>query len=396
MYLKVSIQAFYATEETGAVFNCMRDDRRFMRANVNIWPGGIGAAIKSLSQQEPADLLIVEADKGGEEFLRSLDELADVCDPSTKVILLGVDNDILLYRDLLAMGVDEYLPCPVKTEQLLPVVDRLFASEDDGARSRILAFVGARGGVGSSSVAVNTAYCLAEQMGEEVVLLDLDLSFGTAALSLNLLPNQTIADALVQSARLDDVMLERFLSSYGDNSRLSVIAAPGQLDGGAELDMGAFDLLMKVVSRRASFVILDLPHLWSNWMYEVLVGATEVVITTHPDLVGLRAAKNFFEQLTTKRGVDAPTRLVMNEVGASRSTELAAKEFEKAVSVRPSIVVPNNPTLFGTAMNDGEPVVKIDPRSEAAKEFSQLAAIVSGRRPAAVKRPRFRLFRGRG
>lgn len=392
MFLRVSIQAFYISDATAASLKHLQDDRRLLRAKMDIQPGGMRNASTVLANQKTADFLIVETDETGSDFIASLDALAEVCDPDTKVILLGVDNDIVLYRQLLDMGVHEYMPCPVDAEQLIAVIERL-ASSGETATSRVLAFTGARGGVGSSSIAVNTAYCLSQNYQEDVVLLDLDFAFGTAALSLNMLPNQNIAEALLQSGRLDEVMLERFLSHYDE--WLSIIAAPGRLDASIQFDIEAFGALMTILGRRASYIVLDIPHQWSPWIYDILVGANEVVITSNADLAGLHATKNYFEQLSPKRGIDAPIRLVLNNYGTSRKTELSPKDFEKAVSVKPSALIPSSTTLFGTSMNNGELITQLDRKSEAAHQLTHLATVLSGRSPVTPRPSRFSLIRGK-
>jgi len=384
MFLRVSIQAFCATDGTIEALRAMQEDRRLLRAKIDIRPGGILAAIEALAAERSASLLVVETQETGEVFLDQLGRLAAVCDPDTKVVLLGIDNDIHLYRHLIDMGIQEYLPCPVDTGELLSVVERLFAAGDGAARARTIACIGARGGAGSSTVAVNAAYSLAQRYGEDVVLLDLDLAFGTAALSLNLLPGQNIAEALALSSRLDDVMVERFLSRYDEH--LSIIASPVQLDSTIRFEMNAFEPLLDIVSARASFVILDLPHLWSSWVHEILIGANEVLVVATADLASLRTTKNLFELLRQRRGVNAPIRLVLNEVGLSRRTEISQKDFEKAVSVKPSEQIASNPVLFGTSLNDGAPVARMDPKSTIAQQFAHLAAVLSGREVAAAKK----------
>ena len=183
------------------------------------------------------------------------------------------------------------------------------------------------------------------------------------------------------------------MSHYDE--RLSVIAAPGRLDTTSQVDLGGFELLMGVLARRASFVVLDIPHQWSPWVHDVLVAANEVVITATPDLTSLRTTKNLFDQLGPKRGVDAPIRIVMNYVGAARKTELSPNDFEKAVSVKPSILIANNFSLFGSAMNNGELIAQAGRRTEPARQFDQLAGVLSGRAPVAAKPTRFTLVRGK-
>jgi pilus assembly protein CpaE len=159
--------------------------------------------------------------------------------------------------------------------------------------------------------------------------------------------------------------------------------------------MGGYEVLMGILSRRAAFVVLDIPHLWSPWVHDILVGANEVVITANSDLASLRTTKNLFDQLAPKRGVNAPIRVVVNNLGLSRNTELSPDEFEKAVSVRPSALIASNPALFGTSMNNGELIAQAGKKTAPSQQFDHLAAVLSGRMPVAVKPKRFSLIRGK-
>jgi len=391
MFLRISIQAFYTNEATATALMVMSEDRQLLRASVDVQPGGIQQACTVLANQTAPNLLIIETQETGVALTESLNTLAEVCVPGTQVILVGVENDILLYRKILDMGIQEYLPAPVSAEQLLATIDRLFTATEGSSDCRVVAFMGARGGAGSSTIAVNTAYSLAHHFKEEVVLLDLDLAFGTAALALNMQPSQNIAEALLQSGRLDEVMLERFLSHHDEY--LSVIAAPGHLDTTSQIDLGGFEVLMGVLSRRAAFIVLDVPHQWPPWVTDILVAADEVVITGTPDLTSLKTVKNLFDRLAPKRGVDAPIRVVMNHVGASRKTELSPDDFENAVAVKPTALIAHNAFLFGASMNNGELIAQASKKSAPAQQFEHLSSVVCGRIPVVPTRKWFSLLR---
>ncbi len=383
--------AFVVNEDTAAAIQKLSVDRRLARSKIAVYSGGMEGAATYLAENQTPQLVIVEATESGDALVAALGELAQVCDAEAKVILIGDSNDITLYKRLMAVGLSEYFPSGVTTEELIATVENFYSTDDTAGLGRTIAFVGARGGVGSSSVAANTAYCLANQVEEEVILLDLDLVFGTAALAFNMQPTQSIADALAQPDRLDDVLMERFMGKYGDH--LSVVAAPVDLAGGSEIDPHAFETLIDLVSRMASYVVVDVPHQWVPWVSEVLLMANEVVVTVHADLANLRDAKNIFDVLSSSRGVDAPNRLVFNAVGASKKVELSPKDFEEVVGVSPSAQIPYNPALFGAAMNNGEMAVQISKGSKVSQEFADLARVVGARAPVTKARSSRSLFR---
>ena len=265
----------------------------------------------------------------------------------------------------------------INTLPEMGIMERIFSDADSRNLGRVIAFIGARGGVGSSTLAANTAHLLGQQFQDSVILVDLDLPFGTAALSLNLQPRQNVAEALADPNRLDDVLMERFMLKYDDH--LSVVAAPAVLEGNNNIDLDSFEILVKILQQMASFVVLDLPHQWPSWMPEVLFDANEVVATAGLDLACLRDVKNMFDNLAPKRGVDAPTRLVFNRVGAAAKTELSPSDFEEPAKVSPAAQIAFDPVLFGTALNNGEMLAEVNNSSRVVKELTNLANIVSAR-----------------
>jgi len=379
MILRLSITAFVLTGETTSAVQGLQDDRRFARCQIFVHGGGIDAAVDFLSENETPNLLIVEVDQTGEPLFDALERLADVFAPGSLLLIVGQENDIRLYRDLIDMGINEYLCGPIETGQLIESIDLLYADPGAAKLGRVIACMGARGGVGSSTVAANLAHSLGETYGEEVILIDLDLCFGTAALAFNLQQRQSIADALAQPNRLDDVLMERFMLKYDEH--LSVVPAPTVLGGDHEVPLEAFEILLDLVRRMAGFIVLDLPHQWPPWVREILLDANEVLVIVYPDLANLRDAKSIFENLSESRGIDSPTRLIFNRVGMGKASELAAKDFEGPVGRSPTMSIPFEPAVFGTAMNNGQAVGEVNKRAKSAKLFGELATIVGGRAP---------------
>lgn len=347
--------------------------------------GGLDGAVAYLNANPSPQVLIVESALPGDQLLTALDALADVVAPETRVVILGGDNDIALYRRLIAMGIAEYLVGPIDGAELAETVFNICFGGTDDTLGKLVAVYGLRGGVGASTVAANLAYALARSTNDDVVLADLDLWFGTAALALNLTPKQTVADALVQPERLDDVLLDRFLLKY--DNRLSVLGAPQTPNVASPPDSESLDQLLGILRGRAGHVVVDLPHLWAPWVRDVMLDASDLVVVGYPDLANLRDGRNLFDVLGAARGVDRPVHLVLNRDGASRKGELAPKDFEDSLGTRPRQTVPFDPSAFGLAMNNGEPVQKTAPNSAAAKAFARLAATIGGQAPTSGRRP---------
>src|SRR5215813_5228878 len=182
---RISIHAFCEFPDTGAALQRAGADRRLSKAHLNVQLGGLQAAVEHYTGQVTPNLLVVETRLQGETALEELDRLAEVCDPSTKVIVLGRTNDVELYRELMRRGASEYLVAPINPLHMIEVISGLYLDPDAAPIGRVIAFAGVRGGVGSSTIAHNVGWYIAETLQINTTVLDLDLPFGTASLDFN-------------------------------------------------------------------------------------------------------------------------------------------------------------------------------------------------------------------
>lgn len=377
MILRINIGAFVLTNAVRDAVNALNEDRLFLRSTVAIQDGGMAAALDFLSQRSTPELLVVETKAMDEELFNELNALAEVCQPGTKVIIIGAENDINLFKTLIDQGISQYFLETVTAEELKTAIVDAFADKTLNAKSRTIAFSGLRGGVGSSVLAHNVASELARLYDEDVIIVDLDIPFGTAALSYNLQPSQTVADAISQAGSLDETMLMRYLESGGKN--VSLLCAPGNLNSGIDITPHALEAVLNIVKQMASYVILDVPHMWNAWVQDIVVDADDTVIVGAPDLYNLRDGKNVFEFLAPNRGMEAPTRLILNKVGELKNGELSEKEFKEVLDTKPALSIPFDPDAFASAMNNGEMLRKVAPKSKATLEVETLAKMVSGK-----------------
>ncbi len=391
---RISIAAFCERSETGALIQSASQDRRLAKAHVDVKLGGLPAAIETFHDETTPNLLIVETGMRGRGLFDQLEELAGVCDPDTKVVIIGATNDIVLYRELIKRGVSEYLVPPMSPLNLIRTVSELFLDPEQPFAGRTVAFIGSKGGVGSSTIAHNCAWALTEGQAQDAVLMDMDLSWGTAGLDFNQDPAQTLGDALSEPDRLDDALLDRLLVRCTD--RLSLFSAPATLDRDWEFSPTDYEMVIDKVRRQAPVVALDLPHIWLPWVKQTLLSADDVVVTVTPDLASLRNAKNLFDLVTGARPNDDPPKVVVNMSGMPKRPEIPVKDFAEALGQPPVLVLPFEPQLFGKASNNGQMISELDPKSKAADGFSHLARVVTGRVAAAPQKKSFvaKLFGG--
>ena len=381
---RIGIHIFCERPDTAEVAEAASKDRRMARATTVVRTGGLATAVEYYQNQPTPSLVIVESLDSGSVLTDQLDRLAEVCDPGTKVVVVGAHNDIALYRELMRRGVSEYMVPPLQTLQLIRAITTLYADPSQPFVGRQIAFCGARGGVGSSTIAHTLAYTLSERMQTNTVIVDVDLPFGTAGLDFNQDPLQGVADALSQPDRLDPVLLDRMMARCTD--RLSLFAAPANLDNDYDISAEAFEEVASKIRTTAPFVVLDLPHLWSNWMRRMLLGADDVVVIATPDLTSLRNAKNIIDLVRQARPNDTPPQLVLNQVGLPGRPEIPVKDFAEALGLETALVMPFDAKLFGQAANNGQMIEEVNPRSKAAESLQSLAQIISRRDPPPVQK----------
>jgi len=374
---RITIQAFCENETIAQTIETASRDRRMARAHVKVHMGGIPAAVELYASAPTPNLVVVESKLGPSEVLGDLARLAEVCDGETKVIVVGHHNDIALYRELTGHGVSDYLVAPIRMADVMGSIAKIFANPETGPIGRSFAFIGAKGGCGSSTICHNVAWAIASHFRNDVILADLDLAFGTANIDLDQDPPQGIAEAVFSPDRIDDILLDRLLATCAEH--LSLLAAPSTLERTYDFEKNAFNTVIDVALRGVPFVVTDVPHVWTSWSRQVLASADQVVVTACPELANLRNTKNLIDTLKELRPNDAPPHLVMNQVGVPKRPEIPIAEFTGALGVDAATVIPFDPALFGAAANNGQMVGEADAKNPIAEKFDLLAQILTGK-----------------
>jgi pilus assembly protein CpaE len=384
---RVSVQAFCETAETATAVRSAGEDRRLGKAHLSVQMGGVAAAIEVYHTVPTPNVIILETE-GRSDILAGLDELATVCDAGTRVVVIGSINDVAPYRELVRRGVNDYVVGPVETIDVVRSICSLFAASEAVASARVIAVVGAKGGVGSSTIAHNIAWAIARDIALDSVVIDLDLAFGTAGLDYNQDPLQGIANAVFSPDRLDTSFMERLLSKCTD--RLSLLAAPATLEQVYDFGANAFDSIFDTLRMTTSCIVLDVPHQWSGWTKRALVGADDILIVAEPDLANLRNTKNMLNMLKASRPNDRPPLYCLNQVGMPRRPEINARGFVKTIESPPIAAIPFDSRLFGMAANNGQMIAEISANHRTAKMFLQIAQRLTGR--GETKKPRGSFF----
>lgn len=371
---KISIDAFLTSKAESETIKFAARDRRMSKVNIGIHDGGLVKAIEFYGANKTPNLILVEADCTFQELFVKLDKLAALCPPNTKVIVVGAFNDIRTYRDLMEKGVSDYLVSPISDKDLIKSISKTFGGENSQKLGRITAFMGTRGGSGSSTLAHNVAALLAESSADNVLLMDVDYPFGTAALNLNLDNDNGAFELLSNQSNIDDGFLDRISVRY--EKKLRVITSGTSLDQQFEIGKDFVSRVVDAIHEGASHAILDLPTSWSDREAEFLKAADDIVLTATPDLSSMKNTKQLVEYCARIRPNDPPPLLVINQVGMPKRPELTEADFGAAVRLKPSILIPFDAYACGKAANNGRTIVESAPKSQTSKAITELASLL--------------------
>ena len=281
-------------------------------------------------------------------------------------------------------GVNDYVVAPVTALDVVRSICSLFSAPEAEAVGRIIAVVGAKGGVGASTVAHNVAWAIARDLALDSVVIDLDLAFGTASLDYNQDPLQGIADAVFSPDRPDTAFIDRLLSKCTDH--LSLLAAPATLERVYDFGADAFDSIFDTLRMTMPCIVLDVPHQWSGWTRRALVGADDILIVAEPDLANLRNAKNMLDLLKAARPNDRMPLYCLNQVGCRsgpRSTRATSPRRSRASRSPRSRSIRR---CSASAANNGQMIAEISANHRTTEMFLQIAQRLTGR--GETKKPR--------
>jgi pilus assembly protein CpaE len=292
-----------------------------------------------------------------------------------KIIALGTVNDVGLYRDLLAAGVSDYIVKPISREALVPALEREGgASGSGGWLGQVVAFIGSRGGVGTTTTAVACAWLLAEQHESPTMLLDLNLHFGSVALKLDVEPGSGLCEALEQPSRIDALFVDR--AAVKITERLQILAAEAPVDETLIVDAGAIDALLYELHRKFAWVVVDLPR-WVTPAQRIVLGAANrVVIVCERSLDGLRDTIRL--QAFLREHAPQCQLMLIDSGAAAERAGIGTAEFEKAVGKKFDAALSHDVRSAAAATNAGQPVPVAAPRSPLVRDAEKLAAALRG------------------
>lgn len=348
----------------------------------------ITGAATAIATGSPAALVIVDLDTEADVFA-ALARLADACLVETRVIAIGSSNDVGLLKALLAEGVGDYLVKPLQLVGVTTALGRLFAPAAVAAATtgRVVAVLGVRGGCGATTLATSLAWVIAEA-GQDVpsqracILVDFDLHFGTAALAMGIEPGTGLAAMLASPDRLDAQLIASNLQPVAEKlgNALGVISAQVPVETDAPISPAAATTLLAALRTTAPWIIADLPRALDATTRQLLRTADQVLLVSPPSLEGLRDTGRLLTWLLALRA-GAPPLIVVNGVNDSDG-EIGRRLFEETLGQSVAGWLPALCGPAAAAAAHGVPLGAVA-GGRAGNPFAELAAVVTGAKPAA-------------
>lgn len=343
------------------------NDWRFARVKVEAFEGDVNSAAETYKDALSPDLVIVQTDTIDDSLPASLESLAASCEESTAAIVIGPVNDVYLYRKLIDMGVSDYLVRPVETRILCDVIAKTLVERKGVTGSRLIAIIGAKGGVGSTALAAASAWGSAEIMGQKTALLDAAGGWSTLSVSIGFEPMTTLSSAARAAAHGDEDSLKRMLFKASD--KLSALASGSDAMLGAGITEEQMESLIDTLMVKYPVVIADLSKAPPEVMRIFASRANQVMLVSLPTLSSLRMARTLLHEIRDLRGKDDKNiELVVNMQGLSPSTEVSKKEIEQAMEFKVSAAIPFAPKIFMALENESKRLTSTGEGMQIVKE----------------------------
>ncbi|MDA5194968.1 AAA family ATPase [Govanella unica] len=353
------------------------------------WPldcvstGGIEMAIRTLGASHSPRVLVVDLSSSSDP-LADINALAEVCEPGTSVIAIGDKNDVTLYRSLVESGVLDYFVKPVAPDDfrsaihmaeqaMRPHEEATPASANEGPRT--IAVIGVRGGTGASLIASTAAWIIGNEFGRSAALLDLDIHFGTAALTFDLEPGRGLVDALSNPSRVDSLFIERAVIKESD--KFSILSAEAALGDATQPDPAALSHLLTEVKRNYQTVLIDLPRHMSTQYPFLLAECSDILLVTDMTLASTRDAIRLLGFIKD-HAPQAQVRLAVNRLGINGLVEVEQKDFEAAIERKIDFLIPNDPKSVVTATKRGKPLPVAAASSKLVQSIHSLSVALNG------------------
>ena len=339
------VAVFSSDDETLASAGAMKQDWRFARVHQHVQKGDVEDAIRYFQSGATAELIIIQTEEINDHFTDRLGELSGYCSEGTSAIVIGPVNDVYLYRRLISMGVSDYLVKPVKADVMIGIVAKTLITKLGVSGSRLIAFTGAKGGVGTSAIAQAYACGISTVLGHKTVLLDAAGGWSSLSVGLGFDPSATLAQIIRAVEAKNEENLQRMLFRATD--KLTVLAGGSDAMLATPASGEQYEKLLDQLMAKYPVVLVDLSSADAALKRVVITRANKVVLVTTPTVTALRFARSLLKEMGDVRGGHMDDfALILNQQGLSKSHEVNARDIEEALEFKVSATVPFLPGSF--------------------------------------------------
>ncbi len=340
-----SISVFSNDSETLESAHALGQDWRFARVTVHAVQGDVEAAIEKFREEGSTELVIIQTDDINEEFAERLGELSNHCSEDTAAIIVGPVNDVYLYRKLIEMGVSDYLVRPITPEILKEVTAKALIQRLGVSDSRIIAFMGAKGGVGTSSIAQMCSYITSEKMGQKTILMDAAGGWSPISVGMGFDPSATLFEIARAAESGSEDTLKRVM--HEANGKLAVLASGADAMLDASVSNAQYESILDNFMIKFPVVFVDLSGAEATVQKAVLARAHQIIVVTEPTVTSLRFCRSLIKEIAVVRGGQAhDISLLVNKVGIAKGQEVSRGDIGEALEFKLSSVIDYDPALF--------------------------------------------------
>ncbi len=347
-----------------------------------LFKGGVRNAIQTMSVSASPQILLIDFSESSDP-LQDINSLAEVCEPGTIVVSLGKLNDVGLYRNLISSGIHEYLLKPAAPETMREVLmdahSALFAPkaqvEDDAKPKTLVSVIGVRGGVGSSTLASSMAWIFGNEIGRKTALLDLDIQFGTAALSFDLESGRGLTDALENPNRIDSLFIERAMVKESDN--LSILSAEAPINMPIMADPSSYHHLQEEMRNSFDTVVVDLPRQIAVQTPQLLTESNYVVVVTQLNLASTRDTIRVLAFLKNAAH-NAKIIVVGNCMPTGGAPEVSVKDFEASIERKIDFFMPHDQKTLAASSTQGKSLAQVGKGTKISSALREITNRILG------------------
>jgi pilus assembly protein CpaE len=366
------VMLFTRDAESKEAFMALAQDWRFARVDLAVKEGDIDLAISTFESETSPELVLVQTDKVDDAFSRKLEALSGACAAGTAAIVVGPVNDVNLYRKLVGMGVSDYLVRPLKTEVLGNDIAATLLEKMGAGESRLIALVGAKGGVGTTVLAEGLAWGLAGRLDQKTFLLDASGGWSTLSVGMNFEPTTTLAESVRAAVEGNEDSLSRMMFQPSD--KLTVLSSGGDVMLEDIVQPQGYETLLDHIMATYPIVVADLSASPAALKRTIIARAHEIMLVTTPVLSAIRATRSLIHEIKLLRGSsDAAVDVVVNMVGLSPKSELPKGQIEEGLGRKAAAMINFDPDLFIRTESEGRKLVEDKDGAEAVEKLLVLA-----------------------